>query len=193
MTRWDFWHLFAVRARCIAILTILSTHCIGTLRSAPFLELALGTNSSPWLSIPPVTNHWPAYEVQSSTNLADWKPLGFFLHHLGPYEDRSAYQQATFYRAVEHPYPPNTNLWANRLHHSFVSSYFPEFRDLNGVQLDDIALYPSRQKIVLGGLIRPNLSSASNQGLIGLEFVSAEPFPPEKLIAYFHPSLASSA
>ena len=185
------WHSFRASRHC---LILLSLSYLLSVRGAPALELTLSKNNSPSLSIPPIPNRSSAYEVQTSTNLTDWKSLGTFLHHLEPYEDRSPRERARFYRAVEHPSPPETNAWANqfhsqaplrkflfltnnpdqvffhdetRFHHEFVSSHFPEFRSLSGAELDEIALFPSRQKIVLGGLINPVHRVLPIKGLSG--------------------------
>ena len=58
------------------------------------LDAGLTTNGVPWLAIVDRTNYYGGYQVEISTNLANWNTFGTFLNLLAPYRDSGAMGQA---------------------------------------------------------------------------------------------------
>ena len=141
----------------------------------------------------------------------NWERLGRFIRSADDYEDRSSTSSGRFYRGKVIERNPS-NEWANQfsadlvgtagkflfrtndpnhiffhypwmLHQGFAREQMPEFQGMSAAAFDEIALYPSKQKIVLGGLHVRN-------GWFGIEFVTYEPYSPEALLQNFR-SVAS--
>jgi beta-xylosidase len=55
------------------------------------LDAGLTTNGVPWLAIVDRTNYYGGYQVEISTNLANWNTFGTFLNLLAPYRDSGRY------------------------------------------------------------------------------------------------------
>jgi hypothetical protein len=66
-------------------------------------------------------------------------------------------------------------------HYLFASRQFPEFSGLSPEALDDLALYPSRQQIVFGGLFFPSQTRRA----YGIEFLGLEDYDPAELVELF--------
>lgn len=167
----------------------------------------------PLFSIPLRTNVYADYQVQVSTNLSTWTQYGKFFNYLDLYADQQLTPQPPrFFRAVQLAHPDATNELLNQitdqsasfgkfliftrdpqrvyfhdsslLHYDAASRHFPDLAALGPEAFDDKAIHPANQEIVLGGIVSPQAPLTVTPGL-GIEFVSAEPYSPERLVELF--------
>jgi hypothetical protein len=180
-----------------------------TAPSPPHLAIEFNVaNSLAYLKIPQPPATGMVYQLQSSTNLANWTTIGTFLKALAPYAELySSNRTPRFYRVLQFP-KTASNDWANQVltihplrkfivpldapdhvyfhpgeifHYQFARRELPQFATGSPEAFDELALYPERQEVVLGGLYFSNPAGTN----FGVEFVSASPFEPARLVELF--------
>lgn len=75
-------------------------------------------------------------------------------------------------------------------HYNFAAARLPEFKGMSAPEFDEVSLYPSRQKLVLGTLLFAPVPETAE---VGIQFVGMEPYTPERIADLFEVVRASVA